>query len=610
MKNWRTLIAVMVAMGFAVCGCGKSNDSSPSDVAAAPAAIIGVTNACLSRDRSLKSDGPPVELGSGVSVIDEAGTAIKIRLQDGMEYWTHRIYLCTPKELQARRNADQLPDAKRITFVGVAQDGQDTMYGYIPIEDGGVSLKVGQAMCFNQKYCAAHQGEKMDWMGLKGTHRADSLYLIKTPTSAVELPAWPRDRQREESSERSGETSTKPSHKAAAGSVEEEPVVPWLKFPPSGLIAFGLAGDFESPPTLTADSMKTKAWHSARSLVADEVFLVKHPRGNFNVWAGLISDEGSFRTNEIPHTRAHRDLTITPADLVLKYGEPSHVGSFKLKEGEKLGAYWFGPICVIAKDRNSVIMEIGGWPSRLVPRQVAGADDRVYTDKNRYFSFKPPEGWDKKEFEDPRSKVEFFLSMGVGQNRKASLFILAHPVATLSPDGQGTVNLRENSADRVSRLKTAGATDARFEVIRFCGVEASQIDATLPDGLVRMHAIWFIKFDRSYTISFITQPAFYQQYLPLIDQALATFQCTAPVGAEDVKDAARDKIQAEQIRVWVEGLKGPDLAEESERRLLEFGEAAIPALAKVQESGTPEQKRRAAKLIQAIRQGVEPQTQK
>jgi hypothetical protein len=356
--------------------------------------------------------------------------------------------------------------------------------------------------------------------------------------------------------------------------------------------------------------MKTKAWQSGCSLVADDVFFVKHPRGNFNVWAGLISDERSFRTNEIPHTRAHADLTITPADLVLKYGEPSHVGSFKLKEGEKLGAYWWGPICVIAKDRNSVLMEIGGWPSRLVQRPAAGADDRVYTDKNRYFSFRRPDGWDKKEFDDPRSKVEFFLPMGVGQNRKASLFILAHPVATLSPDGQGIVNLRENSAERVSRLKTAGSTDARFVMIRFCGVEASQIDATLPESQVRMHAIWFIKFDRSYTISFTTQPAFYQQYLPVIDKALATFHCNSPVGAEDVKDADRDKIQAEQIRVWVEGLKEPEFAEESERRLLEFGEAAIPALAKVQKSGTPEQKRRAAKLIQAIRQGVEPQTQK
>ena len=339
---------------------------SPSAIGdAAPAGMIGVANACLSRDSSLKSDGPPVEIGSSVSVIDDAGTAIRVRLHDGSEYWIHRIYLCTERELEARKGLHQLPDAEQITFVGIVEDGQGTVHGYVPIVNGRVSLKVGQALCFNEKYCAAHQERKMDWMGLKGTHRTDSLYLIETATSAVELPAWPRERGREASSER--EASTEPSEQGISAPTEEEPIAPWLKSPPSGLLAFALVGDFESPPTLTEDSAKTEAWQSACRLVADEVFFVKHPRGNFNVWAALTSIEESFRADDIPHTRAHRDLKITPADLVLKYGEPSHVGSFNLENGEKLKVYWFGPICVIAKDRNNALMEIAGWPSRLIP---------------------------------------------------------------------------------------------------------------------------------------------------------------------------------------------------------------------------------------------------
>jgi hypothetical protein len=237
-------------------------------------------------------------------------------------------------------------------------------------------------------------------------------------------------------------------------------------------------------------------------------------------------------------------------------------------------------------------------------------DNPVYADTNGYFSFTPPSGWEKKEFDDPRSKVEFYVPMGIGQNRKASLFVLAHPVATLSPDGKGQVNLRGNSADRVSRLKAAGAKDASFAIVTFCGVEASQIDATLPQAQVRMHALWFVKFDRSYTISFTTQPAFYEQYLPVVEKALKTFSCTAPSSVDDVNAAERERIKTEQIRVWIEGLKGPDLAEEAERRLLEFGEDAIPALTRAQESGTTEQRQRAGRLLQAIRRASGSQSGK
>lgn len=231
---------------------------------------------------------------------------------------------------------------------------------------------------------------------------------------------------------------------------------------------------------------------------------------------------------------------------------------------------------------------------------VRGDSDATYTDKNSYFRFIPPHDWQKKEFKDPRSKVEFYVPMGIGENRRASLFVLAHPAATLSPNGKGKVDLIANAKDRVAKLKDAGAKDARYRVFRFCDVNAIQIDATLPYTQVRMHAVWFVKYDRSYTISFTTQPPFYQEYLPIIDRAFSTFRCISPMGTEDVTQADRERIQQEQIRVWINALKGPDLVEEAEHRLLEIGKPAIPALVEARKSGTEPQRQRVAKLLDIL----------
>jgi len=229
----------------------------------------------------------------------------------------------------------------------------------------------------------------------------------------------------------------------------------------------------------------------------------------------------------------------------------------------------------------------------------------LYQDKNNHFCFQPPEGWEKLEFDDPRTKVEFFVPMGTGNNRKASLFLLTHPVTTLSPDGKGKVDLRTESRDRVSKLKKAGASDAQFKIMQFCEVEASQIDATLPQSQARMHAIWFIKYGRSYTISFTTQSVFYPQYLPIVEEAFSTFQCISPTGKKDVSQADRDRIQQERIRAFIGALKGPDtyIAEIS---LLEIGEAAVPALIEIQKTGTKNQKEKAAKILEQIRQSHRP----
>lgn len=68
----------------------------------------------------------------------------------------------------------------------------------------------------------------------------------------------------------------------------------------------------------------------------------------------------------------------------------------------------------------------------------------------------------------------------------------------------------------------------------------------------------------------------------------------------DVTDAMRGKIKSEQIRVWVDALKGHDLTEEAEKRLLEFGKEAVPALEVSAKSGTHKQRLRAKDLLDKI----------
>ena len=47
-----------------------------------------------------------------------------------------------------------------------------------------------------------------------------------------------------------------------------------------------------------------------------------------------------------------------------------------------------------------------------------------YRDKNGFFEVVPPAGWQKREFNDPRSKVEFFVPAPVARQSRAFLVLL------------------------------------------------------------------------------------------------------------------------------------------------------------------------------------------
>ena len=79
MKNWRTLIAVTVALGLAVIGCRKSADSVPSDMADLQGTWVGNEageqgNKCklIIQGDTLEFHGPnPQEWYKGTFVLDE-----------------------------------------------------------------------------------------------------------------------------------------------------------------------------------------------------------------------------------------------------------------------------------------------------------------------------------------------------------------------------------------------------------------------------------------------------------------------------------------------------------------------------------------------------------
>jgi len=64
----------------------------------------------------------------------------------------------------------------------------------------------------------------------------------------------------------------------------------------------------------------------------------------------------------------------------------------------------------------SVCLLLGQRPPQEVRSKLAqNRNVAVYTDKNSFLSFVPPDGWNRKDFpEDPRSKVEFHHAMAQG----------------------------------------------------------------------------------------------------------------------------------------------------------------------------------------------------
>ncbi|MFH0773010.1 MAG: hypothetical protein V1922_01750 [bacterium] len=231
----------------------------------------------------------------------------------------------------------------------------------------------------------------------------------------------------------------------------------------------------------------------------------------------------------------------------------------------------------------------------IVPERPGQSE---YTDKNSHFRFRPPQGWKIKEFDDPRTKVEFYVPVvGAGNMRDASLFFLSQDIKAAYPSGE--FDIFKESENRVSRLKSSGAKDARFTKIEFCGIDASLIEATLAKNQMQMYGLMFLKHERIYTISFTTTPLVYDKYFPIIKVSLDTFQCTAPEGGvqEEVSQEDIDTILSERIRVQINALNDPDMGDDAEASLRAYGDAAVPALLDIEKFGTAIQRTRAKRIL-------------
>ncbi len=219
---------------------------------------------------------------------------------------------------------------------------------------------------------------------------------------------------------------------------------------------------------------------------------------------------------------------------------------------------------------------------------------QTYRDKNGFFEFVPPKGWQKREYNDPRSKVDFFVPAPVAGRSLASLFFLSKHLSN-------PVNVQAEAENRVSRLGQMGSGDASVQMVDFAGVKAARVEASLPRQNMRMKVLMFTKHDRSYTISFTAPSEDFTKYLPVAEAALKTFVCIPPVGSEVTTPSEKERIQKEKIRVWITALKEQDLGTDAYNSLLEIGAAAIPALEEAQRTGTRLQKSRAMELLEKIR---------
>jgi len=257
---------------------------------------------------------------------------------------------------------------------------------------------------------------------------------------------------------------------------------------------------------------------------------------------------------------------------------------------------------MLVKTCAAVLILIGCVTMEVIaqPPSLEKPGQSKYTDKNNHFAFSPPQGWERKEFNDPRTKVEFYVPLaGAGNMREASLFFLSQDIKAAYPSGE--LDIFKESENRVSRLRSGGARDAQFTKIEFCGVDTSLIEATLPQQQIKIYALMFLKYDRIYTISFTTSSSSitYDENFPIVKTALDTFQCTAPEGSEPVETSQEDidRIQAERIRVQINALNYPDMGDDAEATLIARGAAAVPALLEIEKNGTPVQKLRAKRIL-------------
>jgi hypothetical protein len=227
---------------------------------------------------------------------------------------------------------------------------------------------------------------------------------------------------------------------------------------------------------------------------------------------------------------------------------------------------------------------------------TTAAQTRVpYKDKNSYFQVIPPEGWEEREFDEPRSKVEWFLPGLTANQRKASLFFLGHPLS-------GPVDVEAEAKDRVARLREMGSPDASLKMIEFAGAKAAHVEGSLPRQGTRMKVLMFTNYDRSYTISFTASSGEFATYLKTADEALTTFKCLPTVGTGTNAGDYDSRIQQEKIRVLINGLEESDLGLDASNSLLAIGAVAIPQLEEAERSGTLPQRRIASELVKRIRE--------
>ena len=179
----RSVIVVWILGLVAVIGSGCSG-AKPSREAA-----IGMKEVSLSSGNDLKGDGPGVAAGTRVTVTEEQGDTVRVRTQDGKEYWCRRIATCTLEELGRRQANEQVPDG--ITFMGLGDGGGYRMYGQVQIRNGRVAIVPGQGLWFDPTVCEGTNSVEV--AGTKVAPRVDAIFFV-TENGLVELPAWPRNR--------------------------------------------------------------------------------------------------------------------------------------------------------------------------------------------------------------------------------------------------------------------------------------------------------------------------------------------------------------------------------------------------------------------------------
>jgi len=165
-------------------------------------------------------------------------------------------------------------------------------------------------------------------------------------------------------------------------------------------------------------------------------------------------------------------------------------------------------------------------------------DSTLYVDKNRYFQILPPEGWQVKEYQDPRSKVAFFLEPVVPGQTATSIHVLCRPLS-------GPTDIKADAEDTVAQLKRTGAGDAMVKMVPFAGAEAAKVEGTIVGSGVQMKVLSFKKFGRKHTIGFTAMTHEFSKYEGIVEEAISTFKCIPP-NATALQEVRNDPIGREK----------------------------------------------------------------